>query len=139
LREIAINGRFLSQRMTGVQRYAFELLREIDQIVANTPSAGGRVEVLVPRNVRLHPDYSVLSIREVGRLTGHAWEQLELPLYCREKLLFTPCGGAPVLHDRNVVTVPDAAVFATPMAYSLVYRTPGRRGSSRFPISPSPN
>jgi glycosyltransferase involved in cell wall biosynthesis len=123
LREIVINGRFLSQRMTGVQRYAFELLRELDQILANTPSKFGRVEVLVPRNIRSLPKYSSLSIREVGRFTGHTWEQLELPLYCRNKLLFTPCGGAPILHGCNVITVPDAAVFATPKAYSLVYRT----------------
>jgi glycosyltransferase involved in cell wall biosynthesis len=118
-----INGRFLSQTMTGVQRYAFELLREIDQILANTPPGFDKVEVLVPRNIRSRPDYSSLLIREVGWLTGQAWEQLELPLSCKGKLLFTPCGGAPVLHDCNVVTVPDAAVLATPEAYSLAYRT----------------
>jgi glycosyltransferase involved in cell wall biosynthesis len=123
LRGIVINGRFLSQTMTGVQRYAFELLQELDQILANAPLRFGRVEVLVPRNIRSRPDYSSLLIREVGRFTGHTWEQLELPLYCKGKLLFTPCGGAPVLHDCNVVTVPDAAVLATPKAYSLAYRT----------------
>jgi glycosyltransferase involved in cell wall biosynthesis len=123
LKGIVINGRFLSQPMTGVQRYAFELLRELDQILTDAPHEFGQVEVLVPRNIRSCPDYSSLSIKNVGRFTGQTWEQLELPLHCKGKLLFTPCGGAPVLHDCNVVTVPDAAVLATPKAYSLAYRT----------------
>ena len=109
--------------MTGVQRYAFELLKALDQILVAAPLGFGRVEILIPRNVRSRPNYSSLLVREVGRFTGHAWEQLELPLHCKGKLLFTPCGGAPVLHDCNVVTVPDAAVLATPRAYSLAYRT----------------
>ncbi len=121
--------------MTGVQRYAFELLRELDKILVSASPGFGRIEVLVPRNIRLRPNYDVLFLREVGRFTGHAWEQIELPRYCQRKILFTPCGGAPVLHDLNVVTVPDAAVFATPKAYSLVYRTWYRLLLSRFESS----
>ncbi|MGB6132948.1 MAG: glycosyltransferase family 1 protein [Acidobacteriaceae bacterium] len=62
-------------------------------------------------------------MRTVGRLTGHLWEQLELPLFSRGQLLFTPSGGAPVLHNRNVITIQDAAPFSTPHAYSAAYRT----------------
>lgn len=121
MKQIAINGRFLSQAVTGVQRYSHELLRELDSQLASLPANAGPVEVLVPRNVGMYPPYKSLLIRKVGRLTGQAWEQIELPLHCRGKLLFTPCGGAPVLHNCNVVTIHDAAVFATPTAYSRAY------------------
>jgi glycosyltransferase involved in cell wall biosynthesis len=124
LKRIAINGRFLSQSVTGVQRYARELLRELDcLLVASLPKGADPVEVLVPKNAGAYPSYKSLLIKEVGTFTGQAWEQIELPIHCRGKLLFTPCGGAPVLHDCHVVTIPDAAVFATPEAYSPAYRT----------------
>lgn len=121
MKRIAINGRFITQPVTGMQRYAHELLRELDYLLASLPVGSDPVEVLVPRNAGEYPPYKALLIKAVGRFTGQAWEQIELPLFCRGKLLFTPCGGAPVLHDCNVVTIPDAAVFATPNAYSWAY------------------
>jgi glycosyltransferase involved in cell wall biosynthesis len=116
LKSIAINGRFLSQPITGVQRYAHELLRELDKLLALRP-------VGMARNAGDLPSYESLIVKRVGRLTGQLWEQFELPFYCRGKLLFTPCGGAPLLHNAHVVTIPDAAEFATPHAYSRAYRT----------------
>jgi len=121
MKRIAINGRFLSQPVTGVQRYAHELLRELDRLLTSLPAGTAPVEVLVPRNAREYPSYKSLIVKEVGRLTGQAWEQLELPLHCCGELLFTPCGGAPLLHAFNAVTIHDAAVFATPKAYSKFY------------------
>lgn len=119
--KIAINGRFLSQRITGVQRYAHELLRHLDrELPALSPSAD--VEVLAPSNAIHIPEYRNLKVRRVGYLSGQLWEQLELPLYCRGRLLFTPCGGAPVAHSRHVITIHDGAEFAFPHAYSFAYR-----------------
>jgi glycosyltransferase involved in cell wall biosynthesis len=122
-KHIVINGRFLSQAVTGVQRYAVELLRSLDILLSTGTLEPNPVTVLVPANAHTVPSYSFLQVRRVGHLTGQLWEQLELPLFARGKLLFTPCGGAPILHDCHVVTIPDAAVFATPTAYSLLYRT----------------
>lgn len=31
--KIIINGRFLTQKMTGVQRYTYQLLKEINQLI----------------------------------------------------------------------------------------------------------
>jgi glycosyltransferase involved in cell wall biosynthesis len=121
MKRISINGRFLSQPVTGVQRYAHELIRELDRLLTSLPAGTAPVEVLVPRNAREYPSYKSLVVKEVGRLTGQAWEQLELPLHCSGKILFTPCGGAPLLHAFNVVTIHDTAVFATPKAYSEFY------------------
>lgn len=124
MKRVAINGRFLSQAVTGVQRYAREMLRELDCSLASVPGGADHVEVLVPRKAGVvYPSYKSLLVKEVGSLTGQAWEQFELPLYCRGKVLFTPCGGAPLLHSCNVVTIHDASVFATPDAYSRAYAT----------------
>jgi glycosyltransferase involved in cell wall biosynthesis len=122
-KHIVINGRFLSQSVTGVQRYAVELLKSLDLLLSTGALESIPVTVFIPPNAHTVPSYSFLRVRRVGHLTGQLWEQLELPLFARGSLLFTPCGGAPILHDCHVVTIPDAAVFATPTAYSLLYRT----------------
>jgi glycosyltransferase involved in cell wall biosynthesis len=120
--KVYINGRFLSQQITGVQRYGRELLAAIDTILAEGEESKVSIEVLVPRTVTNPPSYRRIRIRRVGWLTGQAWEQFELPWYCAGELLFTPCGGAPLLHKRNVVTIHDAAVFAAPYGYSFWFR-----------------
>lgn len=116
-----INGRFLSGPLTGVQRYGRELLRELDAILAGLKDSI-HAEVLVPTGSKNLPQYRAIPIRRVGFLNGHAWEQLELPFYCRGHVLFTPSSAAPLLHSRNVVTIHDAAVFSAPNGYSLPYR-----------------
>jgi glycosyltransferase involved in cell wall biosynthesis len=62
-------------------------------------------------------------VRSVGYGSGQVWEQLSLPFFCRNAVLFTPAGGSPLLHRRHVFTLPDAGVFATPQAYQGAYRT----------------
>lgn len=119
---IVVNGRFLTQPITGVQRYAFELLRSLDRLLAENSLPRVEVTVLVPPGVTVLPEYSFFNVCEVGRLTGQLWEQFDLPRFCVHKLLFTPCGGAPVLHSRHVITIHDAGPFKTPAAYSTAYR-----------------
>jgi glycosyltransferase involved in cell wall biosynthesis len=123
VRGIAINGRFMTQRVTGVQRYAAELLRTMDAMLASGELKQPEVpvEVLVPPAAHPAITFRSMRCRVVGKGSGQLWEQLWLPFFCHGKLLFTPCGGAPLLHRHNVFTIPDAAVFATPQAYSGGY------------------
>jgi glycosyltransferase involved in cell wall biosynthesis len=125
MKAIAVNGRYLTQPVTGVQRYACELVRAMDEMLGTgeleRPDAP--VEVLTPSKMTSAPQFSFMKVRPVGWGTGQLWEQLSLPLFCCSKLLFTPCGGSPLLHRDHVFTIPDAGVFATPEAYSLPYRT----------------
>jgi glycosyltransferase involved in cell wall biosynthesis len=119
--KIYINGRFLAAPVTGVQRYGRELLRELDLILAGSDGTI-RAEILLPKIPADIPEYRAISVRKVGRLKGHSWEQLELPFYCRGHLLFTPSSAAPLLHNANVVTIHDTAIFSAPHGYSPGYR-----------------
>lgn len=123
-RTILINGRFLTQSFTGVQRYAFELLLAMDRHLAaacdGTPSV--RFELLVPPGTLARaPALSAIGVREVGRRSGQFWEQVELPLHSRGAVLFNPCNSAPLFKRRRVVTLHDAAVFRYPQAYSKAF------------------
>lgn len=120
---ICINGRFLAAPVTGVQRYARELLREMDIILSEGEHEHLAFVLLVPPDAAELPPYKFIRIRRVGRRRGHVWEQLELPHFCEGNLLFTPCGGAPLSYSRHVITIHDAAVWAAPEGYSFAYRT----------------
>src|SRR5271156_3534904 len=93
--EFVINGRFLTQRITGVQRYARELVQAFDEILDSDPSI--RITVLCPRLSTTVPAWRNIELRQVGRLQGHIWEQIELPLYARGKALFCPANTAPAI------------------------------------------
>jgi glycosyltransferase involved in cell wall biosynthesis len=126
MRPIFINGRFLTQRITGTQRYAHELLRHLDAVLdgvpANSTGPSPRVTLLVPHSDEPIPVFRNIRVLEVGRWTGQLWEQLELPFYARGGILFSMVGGAPLLHRRNILTLHDAAVFAMPGSFSAAFR-----------------
>ncbi len=122
MKKISVNGKFFCQQITGTQRYAREVLNQLDRLLSTEDKGKIAIEILVPQNGRQVPRYKNLQVRVVGKLNGIAWEQFELPLYCKRKVLLTLSGGAPVLHACNVVTIHDAAVFAAPAGYSLLYR-----------------
>ena len=119
---IFINGKFFCQRVTGTQRYARELLNQFDNLLGADNPWKISISVLAPKNAFSIPAFKNLEVRTVGYMTGTMWEQLELPRFCKGKVLFTLSGGAPTLHPRNVVMLHDAAVVAAPTGYSLPYR-----------------
>jgi glycosyltransferase involved in cell wall biosynthesis len=119
---ITVNGRFLSQSITGVQRYAYEILTALDALLGARAIEPVPVTVLVPSDAKNLPSWPSLRIRKVGRFTGQLWEQFDLPIHARGSLLFTPCGGAPIVHKRHVITIHDAGPFSTPQAYTAAYR-----------------
>jgi len=120
---LVINGRFLAQPVTGVQRYAREVVAAIDRQLPRHP--GWTAEILVPRGVAT-PDYEHVTARQVGRLRGHAWEQFELPLHARGDALFCPANTAPIaslLSGQAVtVTVHDLSYRYFPSAYTRAFR-----------------
>ncbi|MBS0221084.1 MAG: glycosyltransferase family 4 protein [Proteobacteria bacterium] len=123
---LAINGRFLAQPVSGVQRYARELIRALDSVLVHSkrdvlPS----VTVWVPPNVpegALSSGLQILKIRRVGRLTGHRWEQVELPRAARDAILVNLTNSAPLMHPRQVVAIHDAAIIEYPSDFKWGYR-----------------
>ena len=122
--KVAINGRFLSQRVTGVQRHAGQLVRALDRRLQYEPGAGPRLDVTLfaPPDAVCDLDLAHIRARRVGRLRGQAWEQLELPRHARGNLLLNLANTAPILFRHQIVTIHDASVFAVPDAYSPAFR-----------------
>lgn len=127
MRTLVINGRFLGQPISGVQRYARELIRGLDNVLTQT-DCGARPSVTIwaPPDVpaaALPSGLQSVRIGQAGRFTGHRWEQRELPRLARDAVLVSLTNSAPLLHPRQVVAIHDAAIKAYPGDYTWAYRT----------------
>ena len=105
--QCTINGRFLTQTVTGVQRFGIEMTRALQPLVGCV--------VLAPGAARDEPG---IVPRRVGHLRGHAWEQAELPLHAGATVLLNLGNTGPLLRRRQVVVIHDARPFEMPDAYS---------------------
>ena len=128
--EVLINGRFLGQRVTGVQRYARETMNALDELLA-AGTGGLRWTVLVPRGTPV-PAFRHLAVETLGRLQGHGWEQIELAWRARAGLLFSFGFTGPWLTRRQIITVHDAAVVRWPQSFNAAFRHGYRRLVSRI-------
>jgi len=89
-RDIVVNGRFLSRRITGVERYGREILRHI----------GSRCRVKKTR---------------ANGVMGHAWEQFILPgTLTRESILWSPANTGPLLVRNQALTIQDLSALEHP-------------------------
>lgn len=121
--EIFINARFLTQARTGVQRYAGEVVRALDMLI-DTAEIGRQhsFTLLAPCRNCHQLDLKHIPLRHVGHLSGHFWEQLELPWFARKGFLLNLCNVAPAIKQNQSVTIHDAGVFAMPESYSRAFR-----------------
>lgn len=119
---IYINGRFLTQSTTGVQRVAIEVVKSLDELIEEGKlNPDYKFTILAPKNVKQDLKLRNIPLKRVGRLTGHAWEQAELPFYSGNRLLLNLCGPAPLLKRKQIVTIHDAAVFANRDNFSPLF------------------
>ena len=113
----ALNGRFLSQRVTGVQRYGLEIMRALG---ANAAARGSYISVLLPQNASIPNGLVGLRPVYLGRRVGHFWEQTVLPW--QNVQLLSLCNTAPIAARRQIVCLHDANVYTVPASYSPVFR-----------------
>jgi glycosyltransferase involved in cell wall biosynthesis len=120
--DLVVNGRFLGQRVTGVQRYGHEVLRTWDRM-AGEGRLDRRIRVVVPRGT-VAPRYANLEVRSCGSsLHGHAWEQVALPRHLgRDDTLLSLTNSGPIWVRRHALVVHDAAVFDVPQAFTWRFR-----------------
>ena len=116
---IYINGRFLLQTQTGVNRFAYELCKALSKL--NVSFA-----LLCPPG-RIQPCYDVsdFKIQVCGWGKSHVWEQIALPIYWNtikgDKLLLNFTGLGPIAVKKKIMTIHDMGLWVTPEWYSKSY------------------
>lgn len=128
-KQFYINGRFLTQTLTGVQRYAIELLKALDDLISAQPNNFENLVITIiaphgksPQTIIHKLELKHIPVRQVGCLSGQAWEQIELPWYSRGGKLISLCNIGPICKRDQAVTMHDAAVFSVPDSFSLAFR-----------------
>lgn len=113
-----VNARFLTQKLTGVQRYAIETCRQIKK---QSP----KVVFLAPTNI-LHKEIArELEVQIIGRNTGTIWEQWDLYRFMSSKknILLNLCNSAPLWYRNNMICIHDLAYIFYPKSFSFLFRT----------------
>lgn len=123
-RRIVINGRFVSRPITGVDRYAGEIVRALDALISERhPSTHGLGIVLaVPARSSCDLPLKSIPVVGIGRWSGYAWEQIELPRFAGRSLILNLCNLAPVLLGRSMTCVHDAHAWLMPQNHSAAFR-----------------
>lgn len=118
---IYINGKYLSQRVTGVQRYAREVVKqfEYDEYYKNY-----NFVVVCPEDADIPEGYTHIKYVKINK-KGYFFEQLSLPKYLKKnkaKILLNMCNLAPIKFPGSTV-VHDLNIIDNKNFYSFAYRT----------------
>ncbi|MFM0037319.1 glycosyltransferase family 4 protein [Paraburkholderia strydomiana] len=113
----AINGKFTSQPVTGVQRVAYELTRAMQMRAL----PGDELEVFMPQNA-IEPGALLAPQRRFPWLRGTLWEQITLPIAARGMTLLSLCNTNPLFKRGQVVMVHDMAIYDVPQGFSRKFR-----------------
>lgn len=113
-----INGRFLSQRLTGIQRFAYEICCALQQI-------GVAFTILAPEDICEEYDLTQLSVEVIGGKGSHFWEQVTLARYMKRHydgaILLSLSGLSPVCYRNSILTIHDISYLLRPRSYSWAY------------------
>ncbi len=120
---VAINGKYLGQPQSGVQRVAAELTRAFDDLAGRSAEAAAiSFRILRPPGSR-PAEVSHIPQQIVGAGAGSLWEQFSLPRHTQGDVLLNLCNMAPVAARGGVIVIHDAQAFLSPESYSRAFRT----------------
>jgi glycosyltransferase involved in cell wall biosynthesis len=120
---IVINGRFAAQAQTGVQRYALETLRALDDLLAKQPliAQSFKFKLVLPEG-GVVPSLKCIDVMHIQGKPTHFWEQVALLKAARNALLLNFNYSGPVLKRNQIITIHDATVCVFPQSFSRAYR-----------------
>ena len=139
MKKIIINGRFLIHRVTGVERYAREILAELDTMVAP-----GEVILAIPPEIKESPIYQNIKVIKVGALHNRMWEHISFPWYVHKEngISLNLCNVAPLIgpgivciHDMKVKAHPEYFSWKFRMWYELLLKNETKRAKKIITVS----
>ncbi len=118
--KVYVNARFLTQELTGVQRFAIELSKQLKALPIECI-------FLSPKEKIVHQSLAKsLETIFIGKYTGHLWEQTELPRYLKSigsPLLINLMSTAPIFYSNKIYTLHDITFVRFPKNFSWKFRT----------------
>jgi glycosyltransferase involved in cell wall biosynthesis len=120
---LTINGRFLTQNLTGVQRYAREIVSAMDTLLQDERwGASLTAKIIVPSAGAHCLDLRAIRTQTAfGRVGGPVWTQCLLPILSRGVLLSLGNIG-PVISSNQIICIHDLNTYLAPDSYSRAFR-----------------
>jgi len=73
-KSIIINGYFLSRKLNGIERYAYEITKRLDNICKK-----GEISIIIPKNIQNIPEYANINvIRHGKKIQNILWQMITL-------------------------------------------------------------
>lgn len=109
-----INGKYLENAVTGVERFAGELVIRLDRIIGK-----GRALLAVSAGAASIPELENIGVVKVGKHKRGVWEELDLPLYAVKHgyTLINLCSGAPLLKP-DITCIHDMQIRVNPQFFT---------------------
>ena len=111
-----IDGLFLTQNITGIQRYAYEICKELDKFIRKD-----EIEILVPADTECIPEYENLKIIKYGNHHGRAWEQFDLCRYLmkNKKQGIFLMNEISLMYPRGIACIHDISYKVNPGFFNI--------------------
>lgn len=138
-----INGKFLCQKVTGVQRFAIEIVKAMDQC---STANNFILKIIAPSEQYCvtHLKLENIEIIYTKGKPNYLWEQFSLPKYCKKNKaqLLSLCNLAPifypgfcVIHDLAIIDAPRGLGKSFRFFYKLVNKLNIKRYKEIFTVS----
>ena len=106
-----IDGLFLTKKITGIQRFSYEICKELDKIACND-----EFEILVPESSDVFLNFKKIKIIRYGKHKGRLWEQFDLRNYLKknnkEGIFLT--NELPLLYKKGIICIHDISYKVNP-------------------------
>lgn len=112
-----VNGRYLTQRASGVHRYAFEICNMLHKM-------GVDFHVAIPQEIHSDYKFDFKTVKCGSIQNGHLWEQISLPKYLKSigsPLLISFSGSGPLYYNNQIMTIHDVSHERYPEWFSKGY------------------
>lgn len=118
MRNIAINGQFTARKMTGQERFAYEVVACLDSLVRTDDN----IKLVIPENAVNIPVLQNIEIVRFGKARGSLWEQIFFFYYTykHDCLSLNLCSIMPVLRP-GVICIHDISYKVNPLFFKTVY------------------
>ena len=118
---IVINARFLSQKITGVQRYAIEICKRLPKSIKNK-----KIILVAPKGELINKEeLKFLKIEQFGNFKGHLWEQIDLVNFLKNNnnpILLNFGGIGPAFYRNKITYIHDLAFKYYPENFSYLFQ-----------------
>ena len=110
-RKYAVNGLFLTQKVTGIQRFAYEITKALDNLFGEN-----ELVIVVPAKSDINIRFTNIPVVKYGSLQGILWEQINYAYFLKKNKYKAVCltNVLPLFYRKGIIAIHDVSYRANP-------------------------